>query len=136
MKPVGIWMVCKDQMICAICLDDEPSRWMSTRCGHKFHRHCFRRLIDNDHDCCPICRELFYPEQTRCKARCVFSGLCWIATVILLRLFIIMCLCAPLIGLVVLVAIPPIQGYFLFLMLALTVRILCFPVPRDINHII
>jgi Ring finger domain len=50
---------------CAICLDGEtPRRLVTTRCGHTFHRSCFRRIqpFESNKVKCPLCRAIVSPD--------------------------------------------------------------------------
>ncbi len=50
---------------CAICLDAEtPRRLITTRCGHTFHRSCFRRIqpFESNKVKCPLCRAIVSPD--------------------------------------------------------------------------
>ncbi len=42
---------------CSICLSDDPSDGITTRCGHNFCRPCISRWIKTKPNC-PLCREL------------------------------------------------------------------------------
>jgi hypothetical protein len=42
------------QATCPICLETDTGPWLTTRCGHVFHRTCIRRW---QKDTCPMCRE-------------------------------------------------------------------------------
>jgi len=50
---------------CAICLDGETlKRLVTTRCGHTFHRSCFRRIqpFESNKVKCPLCRAIVSPD--------------------------------------------------------------------------
>lgn len=126
-------------MTCPICLDENGlERRIVLDCGHGIHETCFLHLINNKHTQCPLCRKNFSLEITYMFTTTTIQYTLWICFVVATRIIAILCICTPILILILLTPVMYIQIYFIVLILMFSVRMLCTPIPpyRMINHII